>query len=143
MHQHVAAVALQFADHVDDLAVAQVRAVLLEGEAQHDDVGALDVVAALDHLLDGLLGDVLAHAVVDATAGQDDLRVVAQHVGLVGEVVGSTPMQWPPTRPGRKGRKFHLVPAALSTSRVSMPILWKITESSFIRAMLRSRWVFR
>ena len=23
-----------------------------------------------------------------------------------------------------------------------MPILWKITESSFIRAMLRSRWVF-
>jgi hypothetical protein len=51
-------------------------------------------------------------------------------------------MQWPPTRPGRKGRKFHLVPAALSTSRVSMPILWKITESSFIRAMLRSRWVF-
>ena len=25
-------------------------------------------------------------------------------------------MQWPPTRPGRKGRKFHLVPAASSTS---------------------------
>ena len=25
-------------------------------------------------------------------------------------------MQWPPTRPGRNGRKFHLVPAASSTS---------------------------
>ena len=87
VHDHVAAVALQFADHVDHLAVAQIGAVFLEGEAQHDDVGALDVVAALDHLLDGLFGDVLAHAVVDATAGQDDLRVVAQHVGLVGEVV--------------------------------------------------------
>ena len=23
-----------------------------------------------------------------------------------------------------------------------MPILWKMTDSSFIRAMLRSRWVF-
>jgi hypothetical protein len=25
-------------------------------------------------------------------------------------------MQWPPTRPGRKGRKFHLLPAASRTS---------------------------
>ena len=32
-------------------------------------------------------------------------------------------MQWPPTRPGRNGRKFHLVPAASSTSVVSMPML--------------------
>ncbi len=51
-------------------------------------------------------------------------------------------MQWPPTRPGRKGRKFHLVPAASSTSRVSMPSRSKISASSFIRAMFRSRWVF-
>ena len=51
-------------------------------------------------------------------------------------------MQCPPTRPGWKFRKFHLVPAASSTSRVSMPREWKRTESSFISAMLRSRWVF-
>jgi hypothetical protein len=51
-------------------------------------------------------------------------------------------MQWPPTRPGRNGRKFHLVPAACSTSSVSMPILSKMIASSFIRAMFRSRWVF-
>ena len=38
-------------------------------------------------LLDGLLGDELAHAVVDAAAGEDHLRVVAEHVGLVREVV--------------------------------------------------------
>jgi hypothetical protein len=50
--------------------------------------GALDGCAGCDHLLDGLLGDELAHAVVDAPAGQDDLRVVAQHLGLVGQVVG-------------------------------------------------------
>ena len=30
-------------------------------------------------------------------------------------------MQWPPTRPGLKGRKFHFVPAAFNTSSVSMP----------------------
>mmetsp|Transcript_39155 Transcript_39155/g.91820 ORF Transcript_39155/g.91820 Transcript_39155/m.91820 type:complete len:403 (+) Transcript_39155:568-1776(+) len=87
-HEHLDAVGLEFVDDVDHLGVAQVAAVLLEGQAQHVDAGALDVAAAGDHLLDGLLGDELAHAVVDAPAGQDDLRVVAQHVGLVGEVVG-------------------------------------------------------
>ena len=29
-------------------------------------------------------------------------------------------MQWPPTRPGLNGRKFHLVPAASSTLMVSI-----------------------
>ena len=51
-------------------------------------------------------------------------------------------MQWPPTRPGRKFRKFHLVAAAASTSEVSTPSLWKIRENSLTRAMFRSRWVF-
>ncbi len=51
-------------------------------------------------------------------------------------------MQCPPTRPGRNGRKFHFVPAAWSTSSVSIPTRWKMSESSFISAMLRSRWVF-
>ena len=51
-------------------------------------------------------------------------------------------MQWPPTRPGRNGRKFHLVPAAISTSSVSMPRRLKISASSLISAMLTSRCVF-
>src|SRR5690554_5200455 len=51
-------------------------------------------------------------------------------------------MQWPPTRPGRNGRKFHLVPAASSTSRVSMPRRLNRIARSLTRAMLRSRWVF-
>lgn len=51
-------------------------------------------------------------------------------------------MQWPPTRPGLKGRKFHLVPAAASTSWVSMSRRWKMSANSFIMAMLTSRWVF-
>ena len=51
-------------------------------------------------------------------------------------------MQCPPTRPGRNGRKFHFVPAASRTSRVSMPRRLKISASSLMRAMLTSRWVF-
>ena len=51
-------------------------------------------------------------------------------------------MQCPPTRPGLNFRKFHFVPAASSTSVVSMPILSKMMASSFMRAMFRSRCVF-
>ena len=51
-------------------------------------------------------------------------------------------MQCPPTSPGRNGRKFHFVPAACSTSSVSMFILAKISASSLTSAMLTSRWVF-
>ena len=51
-------------------------------------------------------------------------------------------MQWPPTSPGRKGRKFHLLPAAFSTSSVSMPRRLKMSASSLMRAMLTSRCVF-
>ena len=40
-----------------------------------------------DHLLDGLFGDEGGHPVVDAPAGQDDLGMVAGHLGLVGQVV--------------------------------------------------------
>src|SRR5262249_32764172 len=51
-------------------------------------------------------------------------------------------MQCPPTRPGVKLRKFHLVAAAESTSFVSMSSAWKMAESSFMNAMLRSRCAF-
>ncbi len=39
-------------------------------------------------------------------------------------------MQWPPTRPGVNLRKFHLVPAASSTSWTERPIFWKIVATS-------------
>ena len=51
-------------------------------------------------------------------------------------------MQCPPTRPGLKGRKFHFVPAASKTSKVSIPSLPKIIDNSFISAILTSRCVF-
>ena len=63
---------------------------------------------------------------VDFFAGYSPERVNPgdkQHTvdKIVKVTSGSTPMQWPPTSPGRKGRKFHLVAAASSTLSVSMP----------------------
>jgi hypothetical protein len=51
-------------------------------------------------------------------------------------------MQCPPTSPGRNGRKFHLVLAAVRTSIVLMPSRSKMIASSFISAMFKSRCVF-
>ena len=51
-------------------------------------------------------------------------------------------MQWPPTRPGSNGRKFHLVRAASSTSQTDTPTLRQICATSFMKAMLMSRWAF-
>ena len=51
-------------------------------------------------------------------------------------------MQCPPTRPGLKGKKFHLLPAASKTASVSILSFLKSIDSSFIKAIFKSRWVF-
>ena len=68
--------------------VADIRAVFLEGETHHQNARPLDGDAALEQRLDQLLGDVGAHAVVEASAGEDELRVVADRLRFVREVVG-------------------------------------------------------
>src|SRR5574340_1230398 len=87
VHMHVAAEGLQFANDVDHLGIAQVWAVLLESEAEHVDLGALHLHTVGDHFLHRFLCHVGTHAVVDTAPGEDDLRVVAEHVGLMGEIV--------------------------------------------------------
>ena len=82
------AVLAQGVNDVHHPGVAQVGAVFLEGQAEDEDAAVADADAALEHQLDQGLGDVGAHAVVDAPAGEDDLGVVANGNGLVGEVVG-------------------------------------------------------
>ena len=78
VHVDAGVVAAQLGDDVDHPGVAQVRAVLLERQAQHQDARARTVwTPRCGHQLDQLLGDVAAHAVVDAAAGQDHLGVVA------------------------------------------------------------------
>ena len=54
---------------------------------------ALTRQVRIDEHLDKLVRDVLAHAIVDAAAGQDDLGLVAQLLRLRGQVVRITPMQ--------------------------------------------------
>ena len=51
-------------------------------------------------------------------------------------------MQCPPTNPGLKGRKFHLVPAAFKTDSVSIFIELKIIASSLIKEIFKSLCVF-
>ena len=47
-------------------------------------------------------------------------------------------MQCPPTKPGLYGKKFHFVPAACKTSKVSIPILSKINANSLTKAIFIS-----
>ena len=58
MYLYIEAVIFQFVDDVSNLAVTDIRAVFLESEAQHQHGCAQVHVAGLDHLLDGLLGNV-------------------------------------------------------------------------------------
>ncbi|RZK98698.1 MAG: Vi polysaccharide biosynthesis UDP-N-acetylglucosamine C-6 dehydrogenase TviB, partial [Rubrivivax sp.] len=59
-----------------------VRAVFLEGQAQHQDVGLRGLQVALGHQLGSASCDMAAHAVVDPAAGEDYVRVVADLLGL-------------------------------------------------------------
>src|SRR4029078_10141936 len=52
-----------------------------------------------------LLGDELSHAVVDAPPGEDDLRVVAELVGHVGQVVRTASDAMPANQPRPKGQE--------------------------------------
>ena len=87
MDVHLDAIALQFLDYVDDPGVAQVGAVFLEGEAEQQYAGAVNRDIVQGHQSRDLVGDVFAHVVVDAPAGQDHLGVEPDFLGLVGQVV--------------------------------------------------------
>ena len=75
-------------DDVGHLAVANVGHVLLERDAEHADAGASHRDVGMDEQLHEPLSDVLAHVVVDATAGEDDLGLVAELLRLCRQVVG-------------------------------------------------------
>ena len=85
---HVEVVFLEGFDDVDDFGVAYVGAVFLEGEAQDEDMTAEHLDAFLEHELDDAVGHVGAHAVVHASAGEDDFGVVAVALGALGEIIG-------------------------------------------------------
>ena len=51
-------------------------------------------------------------------------------------------MQWPPTKPGLKGKKFHFVDAASKTSFELISKCSRKDEYSFTIAILASLWIF-
>lgn len=82
------AVFTEGADDVDDLGIAHVGAVLLEGEAENQNLAVENLDAFLKHELHNAVGDIGAHAVVHAASGEDDLGVVAVALRTLGEIVG-------------------------------------------------------
>src|SRR5437016_955526 len=90
-HQCRDAEIAQFRDDVGHAAVAQIGHVLLEGDPEDADFGALDRALGGDQELDETLRDKAPHAVIDAPAGEDHLRVVARRLGPRGQVIGIDP----------------------------------------------------
>ncbi len=80
---HGDAVIGQFPNDVDHAGITQIRAILLEGQAEHQHPAVLRHQVAPGHEFDDTAGDEGAHAVVDAPTGEDDLRVIADGLGLV------------------------------------------------------------
>ena len=84
---NLSVIALQGAHNVHHLSVAHVGAVLFEGQAQHQYLAAEHRNAFAQHELDGGVGHMGGHVVVDAAACQDDVRVITDLLRLVREVI--------------------------------------------------------
>ena len=80
-------IVLQFADDIDHPGIAQVGAVFFEGQAKDEDAAAGDINALAHHQLDQRRGDIVAHMVVDTPPGENHFGMVANLLGLVGEVI--------------------------------------------------------
>src|SRR5690606_17924954 len=87
VHVYGNVVVLQFIDNIDNTGIAQIGAVFLEGQAHDQYTRTLYLHAALGHALDQLRHHVLAHTVVQPTAGQNDFRVIADGLRLVRQVI--------------------------------------------------------
>ena len=83
----VEVVFLQGIVDVDDLRVADIGTVLLEGEAQNQDVAVEDLDAFLEHELDGLGGHIGSHAIVHSAASEDNLGVVAIALSALRQII--------------------------------------------------------
>ena len=73
---------------VDDARITHIRTVLLKGKAHDDDLGTQHLDALFQHQFDGLVGHVCPHPVVHAAPCQDNLRVIAQTLGALSQIVG-------------------------------------------------------
>ena len=70
-----------------------------------------------DDRFDRLLCDVATHAVIDPPARENDLCVMAELLGLVGEVVRINTNAMPPNQTGREFQKIPLGPRGIPMQR--------------------------
>ena len=119
MDDDVDSILAQFGDDIRNPAVPQVRHVFLEGEAQHGDTKTFERPLQPAQQLDGLFGDEFSHSIIDAAAGQNDLRVVSDRLRFMRQVVRvhpdtmSTNQAWikleeVPFSPGRFQDRFRI-----------------------------------
>ena len=87
VHLHRDAERLELAHDVDDLGVADVGHVLLEGQAEHRHASPTSRLLPKSARMHSRATR-CADAVVDAPAGQDDLRMIAGLLGAVRQVIG-------------------------------------------------------
>ena len=128
---------LQPLDQVEAAAVAKVRHILLEGQAEHQRR------AGLAPPLVQRVGDPRAHPVVGLAAGKDHLRVVAEPLGQMAEVIRIDPDAVAADQPGLEGEEVPLGPRRVEHVPHRHPDLReKICATSFMKAMLMSRWAF-
>ncbi len=85
---YLGAVLPEFVDDVDHSGVADVGAVLFEGDAEDEHFCPFDFVVAGNHEFHHFGGDVLPHVVVEATACQDDFGVVKVGINLLSRFGG-------------------------------------------------------
>jgi len=85
---HGDAVLVRLPEDIDYAGITQIRAILLERQTEYQHPTALRYQVAPGHELDDPTGDEGAHAVVEAAAGEDDLRAVTDGLRLVSEIVG-------------------------------------------------------
>ena len=118
VHLHLKAERFQLADDIDDARVARIRNILLEGQAEYRD----DTSSPLppQQSPDAFFRNALAHAVVDPPAGENDFRVIAGLLGAIGQVIWVNSDAVAADESRLKGKKFHFVRAAASTSPVSI-----------------------
>ncbi len=110
---HVDEVALHGVDDVDHPRVAHIGTVLLEGEAQYQQLGAEHLDAFLQHQLHHLIGHVAAHGVVHTSSRQDDLGVVAVALCCLRQVEGVHADAVAAHQPGLEGEEVPLRPRCL------------------------------
>ena len=88
MHHYLTTVLQQLIDNVHHFGVAQVGAVFLKCQTQYSNLSATHPVAVLHQSLDRLLSHKLSHVIICLTPSQNNLRMVANRLCLIRQIVG-------------------------------------------------------